>query len=103
LSYAPLFHELSRVPPPNRPAAQSAQLEYRELGQSLTPFISGIPVALQSVPFRKEPEFGQRKIVRGLLKFGDGPNHFVPFILDRAQGQLYLDLLPWRSVAGNSS
>ena len=88
MSYAPLFHEQSRVAPPNRPAAQSVQLEYRELGQSLTPFISGIPVAFQSVPFSKEPEFGQRKIVRGILKFGDGTNHFVPFILDRAQGTL---------------
>jgi hypothetical protein len=73
-------------------STQSVYLAYRELDRSLTPYLSGIPVVFQSTPFGKEPDFGQRKVVRGTFKFGDRANHFVPFILDATQGKLYLDL-----------
>jgi hypothetical protein len=71
---------------------QSVYLEYRELASSATPFNWGIPVAYQSTPFRKEPDLGGRKIVRGTFKFGDDTNHHVAFALDSTRAKLYLDL-----------
>jgi hypothetical protein len=49
-------------------------------------------MTVQSAPFKKEPDLGQRKVYRGTLKFGDSTEAFVPFIWDQAQGKLYLDL-----------
>jgi len=71
-------------------STQSVHLEYRELSYSVGNW--GIPMTLQAVPFKKEPDLGQRKVYRGTLKFGDSTEAFVPFIWDQAQGKLYLDL-----------
>jgi len=69
---------------------QSVYLEYRELDYSTANW--AIPVTLQSAPFKKEPPLSQRDVTRGTLKFGNSTDHFIPFLWDRAQGKLYLDL-----------
>ncbi len=42
--------------------------------------------------FKKEPDFGQREIVRGALRLGTNRQDNLGFAWDRAQGRLYLDL-----------
>ncbi len=71
-------------------STQSIYLEYRELPYSVGNWT--IPVTLQLAPFKKEPDWGQRKVYRGTLKFGDSTEAFVPFVWDQGQGKLYLDL-----------
>ncbi len=90
---------LAAAEAPGSPAAattptltHSVYLEYREPDSSNFSLDWDVPVAFQSTPFRKEPDFGRRTVVRGTLKFGDNSEHFVAFALDRAQGKLYLDL-----------
>jgi hypothetical protein len=80
----------SSAPAPSATSTQSVYLEYRELSVGVGNW--GIPMTLQSAPFKKEPDLGQRKVYRGTLKFGDSTEAFVPFIWDQAQGKLYLDL-----------
>lgn len=71
--------------------AYSVSLDYRELDASAGAPNWNVPVVFQSSPFRREPDFGGRKAVRGTLKFGDRSDHFVAFILDVSQGKLHLD------------
>ena len=71
-------------------STQTVYLEYRELAYGVGNWT--IPITLQSAPFKKEPLLGQRKVFRGTLKFGDSTEDFLPFIWDRAEGKLYLDL-----------
>jgi hypothetical protein len=80
----------SSTPAASAASTQSIYLEYRELPYSVGSWL--IPLTLQSAPFKKEPDLGQRKVYRGTLKFGDSTEAFVPFIWDQAQGKLYLDL-----------
>ncbi|MHC4459795.1 MAG: hypothetical protein ACYS6W_09700 [Planctomycetota bacterium] len=42
--------------------------------------------------FEKEPDFGERNVVRGLIPTGTVEKEHVGFIWDRAEGKLYLDL-----------
>ncbi len=80
------------------PAASSAPgrthsvaLDYRALDTSAGAPNWNVPAVFQSSPFRREPDLGGRKVVRGTLKFGDRSDHFVAFILDVSQGKLHLD------------
>jgi hypothetical protein len=75
------------------PAPQTVFLDYHEFPSGVAQW--NIPVALQTVPFKKEPALSQTNpVFRGTLKFGNSTEHFVPFILDRPHRNrtLYLDL-----------
>ena len=72
------------------PAAPSVFLDYHELGFAAGSF--GVAVNFQTTPFKKEPDFGGRNVTRGILKFGNSTDQFVPFILDAGKSQLHLDL-----------
>ncbi len=74
----------------NSSPSQTVWLEYRELKQGAINL--GLPQATQSTPFKKEPDLGRRKVVRGTLKFGNTTEQFLPFIWDQKEGKLYLDL-----------
>lgn len=65
------------------------RLQYRDTG-----FYLNSPVNLESmeVIFKKEPDFGRRKIVRGALQIGQAESDFIGFAWDEAQCELYLDL-----------
>jgi len=76
---------------PSAPTTNPAvYLDYRELGYSAATF--GLTPAFQAAPFKKEPDLGGRSVTRGVFKFGNSSEQFVPFILDAAQARLYLDL-----------
>jgi hypothetical protein len=85
-----LFSAENPAPASSLTPTQSVYLEYRELDHTTANW--AIPVTLQSAPFKKEPPLSQRDASRGTLKFGNSTDHFIPFLLDRAQGKLYLDL-----------
>ncbi|MGA2866625.1 MAG: hypothetical protein ABSF95_19290 [Verrucomicrobiota bacterium] len=80
------------TPTASATSTRSVYLECRELDSANFSLHEDIPVVYQSTLFRKEPDFGRRKVVRGTLKFGDSSDQFVAFIVDLAQGKLYLDL-----------
>jgi hypothetical protein len=86
----PLFSAENSAPAASLTPTQSIYLEYRELDHSTATW--AIPVTLQAAPFKKEPPLTQRDLTRGTLKFGNSTDHFTPFLWDRAQGKLYLDL-----------
>jgi hypothetical protein len=67
-----------------------ANLEYREGTNSLVTY----PVNRRAEPvaFTKEPDFGQRQVERGTLRFGSYTNFVIPYALDQARSRLYLDL-----------
>ena len=79
--------------PPSSPSpapSQVVRLEYSELDHSLIDL--GLSVTAQPLPFRKEPAFGRRNILRGSLRFGNDPDQAVPFAWDNTEGRLFLDL-----------
>jgi len=82
--------EADRPPPASLAATQSVYLDYRELNYSVSYW--GLSLATQSASFKKEPDLGVRKVVRGTMKFGSSTEQFLPFIWDQAGGKLYLDL-----------
>ena len=90
LTNLPLCAADNSAPPPSAGTTQSVQLDYREFDFPVGRW--GLPVSPQSGPFKKEPGFGLRKVVRGTLNFGNNPDQYVPFIWDHAGGKLYLDL-----------
>ncbi len=71
-------------------ATHTVYLEYREGNSSGVNW--GLSLFTQAQPFQKEPGFGQRKVIRGTLKFGSDADQSLPFIWDPAQARLYLDL-----------
>ena len=48
--------------------------------------------SINKVKFEKEPDFGQRNIVRGLIPLGSNKKNYVGFAWDRANNTLYIDL-----------
>jgi len=46
----------------------------------------------KEVVFKREPDFGRRKILRGALPVGPEETDFIGFAWDKAEGKLYLDL-----------
>lgn len=82
--------DASPAPAPSLISTQTVSLEYRDLEYGTGNW--GVPVALQTVRFKKDPRLGAAGVCRGTLKFGDSAGHFVPFLWDRAQRKLYLDL-----------
>jgi len=46
----------------------------------------------QDMRFEKEPDFGQRHIVRGLLLTGTEEKYHIGFAWDKTEGKLYIDL-----------
>ncbi len=73
----------------SQPVEHVFDLEYVPSGFSLQ-----VPMVrwLEKVTFEREPDFGQRDIVRGLLPTGLEERNFVGFAWDRSEGKLYLDL-----------
>jgi len=71
-------------------ATQTVYLDYREQNQGVDNW--SLSLASQSAAFKKEPNLGLRKVVRGTMKFGSSADQFLPFIWDQAKGKLYLDL-----------
>jgi hypothetical protein len=69
---------------------QTVYLDYRELGQSVNNW--NLSLGTQSAAFKKEPNLGMRKVVRGTMKFGNSADQFLPFLWDQTNGKLYLDL-----------
>jgi hypothetical protein len=65
------------------------QLEYQEVPYVLKSF--GLRVAPLPQPFKKEPEFGQHRVVRSALGWGTQTNQFTPFAWDHTDNRLYLD------------
>jgi hypothetical protein len=65
---------------------QTAFLEQQTFNFGLITVAFG--VEKKSVPFKKEPDFQQRKVFRGELLL---PRMRLPFIWDQKKGQLYLD------------
>ncbi len=82
--------EADRPPPASLAATQSVYLDYRELNYDVSHW--GLSLATQSASFKKEPDLGVRKVVRGTMKFGSSTEQFLPFIWDQTGGKLYLDL-----------
>jgi hypothetical protein len=64
-------------------------LEYREVSLLINLRLS---VIRQEVSFKKEPDLSGRSVFRGELSFGGRVAGAIPFIWDRSQGKLYLDL-----------
>ncbi|MHC4122115.1 MAG: hypothetical protein ACYSSI_00960 [Planctomycetota bacterium] len=64
-------------------------LEYKPNGFSLP---VSVKVWGQDKKFEKEPTFGERRIVRGLLLAGTEEKDYIGFAWDRSEGKLYLDL-----------
>ena len=77
----------SQEAPP--PTEHVFNLEYKPNGFSLD---VSVDIWKQDMRFEKEPEFGQRHIVRGLLLAGTEEKYHIGFAWDRAEGKLYLDL-----------
>lgn len=72
------------------PQAHVADLDYQEVSYS---FINcGVPFDVQSSAFKKEPAFGQGKIIRGLIQFGGDKSNSMAFAWHRPTRKLYLDL-----------
>ncbi|MEI7732170.1 MAG: hypothetical protein WCO56_21525 [Verrucomicrobiota bacterium] len=74
-------------------AAETSQTVFLEYVESSNQ-VQNVALQLEakSGAFPKEPEFGQRKLERGTLKFGNDSKNAVPFVWDYTQGKLYLDL-----------
>ncbi len=86
----PLCAGENSAPPPSVSSTQSVQLDYRELDYPVASW--NLPLGIQSAPFKKEPGFGLRKVLRGTLQFGNSSDQFIPFAWDQTSGKLYLDL-----------
>jgi len=82
--------EANRSQPTSLGATQSVYLDYRELNYSVSHW--GLSLTTQSASFKKEPDLGGGKAVRGTMKFGSSTEQFLPFIWDQPNGKLYLDL-----------
>ncbi len=70
-------------------ATLSFPMQYVEKGGNL---LTSIDPGKQEVKFRKEPDFGKDKVVRGALTVGPGPNDFIGFAVNLTKRVLYLDL-----------
>lgn len=68
----------------------TATFEYQETGYTLRSW--RIPFLPQSTPFAKEPVATGGKIIRGVLELDGTASNSIPFIWNRAAGQLFLDL-----------
>jgi hypothetical protein len=86
----PLRARENSPPPPSVSSTQSVQLDYQELDYPVGNW--NLPLDIQSAPFKKEPGFGLRKVLRGTLNFGNSRDQFIPFAWDQTSGKLYLDL-----------
>jgi len=64
------------------------RLEYVQSGFSR---LLAVPLRGREVVFRKEPDFGGRKIVRGALPVRDKASDFVGFAWDHSQRTLHVD------------
>jgi len=74
-------------------AASQIHIAYLEPQEVREPLITcSLAASSQTTAFRKEPDLGQRKVSRGKLELGGAPGAAIPFIWDRAQAKLYLDL-----------
>jgi hypothetical protein len=67
-----------------------ASLEYQETKSSVINW--GVPLTMQTTPFKKEPAAASGTIVRGVLNFGGGSNNAIAFLWQRDAQKLYLDL-----------
>jgi len=72
------------------PQVQTAYLECQEVNYSVATW--NIRVVTQNTPFKKEPAFAGRSIIRGTLQFGGNASNSIPFVWDSEAGRLYLDL-----------
>lgn len=70
--------------------ANTAVLEYQETDSSVVNW--SVPIALRSVPFKKEPVAASGRIFRGVLNFGADSSNSISFVWQRDAGKLYLDL-----------
>jgi hypothetical protein len=64
-------------------------LEYQEAPYVLDTFELRFTPLAQA--FKKEPEFGAHRVVRGALGWGTQTNQFTPFAWDHSNNRLYLD------------
>ena len=80
-------------PAPGEDVSQLAEhifdLEYKPSGFNLN-----VPVrpSFEEALFEKQPDFGQRNVVRGLIPTGTDEKDHTGFMWDRSEGKLYLDL-----------
>jgi hypothetical protein len=72
------------------PASYTADLNYQETDEVLVSRPIGIK--LQTAAYRKEPLLDRRNIIRGMLLWGTRSEQAIPFIWDKGQSRLYLDL-----------
>ncbi len=70
--------------------AYAAKLEYQEISEALV--TRAVPVQSEPSHFRKEPKLSGKDALRGLLQWGHSSESPIPFLWDKAQGRLYLDL-----------
>ena len=78
---------LSQEAPP--PGEHVFNLEYKPSGFGLD---VSVDFWEQDIRFEKEPDFGERSVVRGLLRVGTEKKDHIGFAWDKAEGKLYLDL-----------
>ncbi|MHC4648678.1 MAG: hypothetical protein ACYTBJ_24745, partial [Planctomycetota bacterium] len=64
-------------------------LEYVRKGFFL---LIDIKVWVGEVSFEKEPDFGGRQVIRGLIPAGQSKEDYIGYAWDREEGRLYLDL-----------
>jgi len=80
---ASVFAQGSEVSGPN---SYMFDLEYVPSGQSLQVHW------LDRVSFEKEPDFGGRKVAKGLIPTGSEEKDYIGYACDLKKGKLYLDL-----------
>ena len=85
-----LYAAETSLSPTSLNSTQTVYLDYREFSQPPTSW--NLPLSTQSAAFKKEPNLGLSKVVRGTLKFGNSADQFVLFVWNPAKGKLYLDL-----------
>ena len=71
-------------------AGFTADLNYQETDEVLVSRPIGIRI--QTAAFRKEPALDRRNVIRGVLPWGTRSEQAIPFIWEKGQGRLYLDL-----------
>jgi hypothetical protein len=74
-------------------------LEYQETTYQF--LFRDIPIERRSVPFPKEPAPAPGNLIRGVLKFGDGPRNAVPFLWQSGARKLFLDLNRNQDLTGD--
>jgi hypothetical protein len=90
LAGAPFVGPLAVRAAPNEPVSVTVSLDYQETAEPLV--VRSVSFKLEPAPFRKEPAVSKTNVFRGLLEWELSPAPPVPFLWDRPQGRLHLDL-----------